>query len=86
MLDNCFTNFNNKCQILKVGKCTGHDTCSFFITKKDCKEGIDKVYKRLNSLDINTQITISEQYYNSKYPWKKGGISYEKQTIFKPSL
>lgn len=78
MLENCFASFNDKCQILKVGKCTDHETCPFFKTKKDCEEGIDKIYKRLNSLDKNTQATISEQYYNSKYPWIEGGISYDK--------
>lgn len=77
MINNCFANFNNKCQILKVGKCTDYTTCPFYKTKKNCEEGIEEVYKRLNSLDINTQTTISEQYYSGKYPWKEGGISYD---------
>ena len=74
MFNNCFANFNNRCQILKVGKCTGYDTCSFFKTKKDCEEGIVNVYKRLNSLDAQTQTTISDQYYGGKFPWKEGAI------------
>lgn len=77
MLENCFANFNDKCQILKVAKCIGSDTCSFFKTKKDCEDSFEKVYERLNSLDIKTQATISEQYYNGKYPWRIGGASYD---------
>ncbi len=77
MFNNCFANFNNRCQILKVGKCNDHTTCPFYKTKKDCEEGIEKIYKRINSLDKNTQATISEQYYSGKYPWKEGGISYD---------
>ncbi len=77
MDNHCFANTNNKCQILKVDKCTGYSTCPFYKTEEDRKSSIKKAFRRLASLDELKQNIIADQYYNGKFPWKEGGVSYD---------
>ena len=71
MNKNCFANKNNRCKILNHIQCT-NNTCSFFKTKQEQEESLNKAYTRIALLDKVIQKHIADTYYNGKMPWLKG--------------
>lgn len=68
MSNNCFEYGNKGCKILKEKSCN-ISTCSFYKTKEEQKESINKAYKRISSLDSKLQRNIADIYFDGNFPW-----------------
>jgi len=73
---NCFAYKSGQCKILKTMECK-NNICSFFKTKEEQEESLNKAYTRLASLDKATQRNIADTYYEGKSPWLKVGDADE---------
>lgn len=58
-MDKCFANLPSGCRALKVKRCAG---CAFLKTQKDLIESQKKTLKRIELLDISTQLYIAKEY------------------------
>lgn len=68
MNNTCFAHGNKGCKILKEKQCN-ISTCSFYKTKEEQKESINKAYKRISSLDSKLQKNITDIYFDGNFPW-----------------
>jgi len=67
-MNRCFAQEGNGCKALTVKECIG-DTCPFRKTADEVSASRERAYRRLASLDAETQAHISETYYGGKKPW-----------------
>ncbi len=55
----CFAIKNSRCKALKVKQCEG---CGFYKSREQFKQDIEKVNKRIGTLDSTTQAYIAGKY------------------------
>ncbi len=60
----------NGCSKLNVEKCRG-ESCSFACTKEEAEASRKNAFERLNVLDKEIQMYISNKYYGGRMPWGK---------------
>lgn len=58
-----------RCRQLETKQCVG-ENCPFLKNRQSCHEQEVRVYKRLASLDEETQQRISVKYYHGTRPWQ----------------
>lgn len=60
----------NGCSKLNVEKCIG-ESCSFACTREEAEASRKKAFERLETLNREIQMYISNKYYGGKMPWVK---------------
>lgn len=66
-----------KCGWLRVSKCMGIK-CPFSKSTEENEQSLENTYRRLSTLDAETQKRISDKYYDGGMPWKEFDGEYKK--------
>ena len=76
MNEKCFgLRKGRECGILEKGICFGnYDTCPFYKPKWKSDHDRERTLRRIASMPVEKQRSISEKYYQGRMPWAKEDI------------